>query len=148
MKQTGYLDQLDVLLEQYLVKKAPSLPEGFKNIVVDFGPWISLVLGVMLLPVVLTVFGLGTMFGAAGMMFGARFGAAYMFGAVVTLVQTVLQFLAIPGLMKKQVSGWKYAFYGVLVGMAASLVRFDLGGLIIGGGLGLYVLYQVKSYYK
>lgn len=39
-------------------------------------------------------------------------------------------------------------FYAVLVTAVYDLVTFSLGGLIIGTGISLYILYQIKSFYK
>ena len=126
------LKKLDGVLTEYLVKKVPGLPLSVKEFLVNFGPWISLVLGIMLVPAVLAVL---------------RFGFNYWWG-VLAVGQVGLQFAAVPGLMKRQLSGWRLAFYGTLVGGIYSLVSFNLIGLIVGTGLGLYFLYQIKSYYK
>jgi len=142
------MDQLDSVLNEYLVKKVPALPAAAKDFIVKFGPWISLVVGIMLLPLILAAFGLGALFGPVAMMGGVRFGATYMLSMLVAAGQMVLQFAAIPGLMKRQMGGWKLAFYGALVGAVYSIVSFNIIGLIIGTGLTLYVLYQIKSYYK
>ena len=46
------MDTLIATLDEYLVKKAPfALPDGVKEFIVRFGPWISLVLLVLSLPV-------------------------------------------------------------------------------------------------
>jgi hypothetical protein len=142
------MEQLDKVLSEYLVKKAPAMPVGLKEFIVNFGPWISLLLGLMLLPVVLAVFGLGAALSPIAVAAGVRLGAGYYLSMLIALVQMGLMFAAIPGLMKKQMGGWKLAFYGVLVSGVYSLINFNLISLIIGLGLGLYVLYQIKSYYK
>lgn len=142
------LNKLDTLLTEYLIKKAPALPVGVKEFFVKFGPWISLVLGILMLPLILAAFGLGALFTPVAMMGGARFGAGYMLSMLVAAVQMVLQFAAIPGLLKRQMKGWNIAYYGTLVGGLYSLVSFNIIGFIVGTGLGLYFLYQIKSYYK
>jgi hypothetical protein len=141
-------EQLDKVLTEYLVKKAPALPETVKEFIVKFGPWISLVIGIMLLPLILAALGLGALFSPVAMMAGVRFGAGYMLSMLVAGVQMVLQFAAIPGLLKRQLAGWRLAFYGALVGGLYSVVSVNILGLVIGTGLSLYVLYQIKSYYK
>jgi len=35
-----------------------------------------------------------------------------------------------------------------LINAVSSLLKMDLGGLIIGTGLSWYVLFQIKEYYK
>lgn len=142
------IEQLDALLTEYMVKKAPALPGEVKEFLVKFGPWISLILGIMLLPVVLAAFGVGALFMPVALGIGGRFGANYMLGILVALVQMGLQFAAISGLMKREIKGWKLMFYATLVGGVYSLVSYNFFGLIIGMGVGLYFLYQIKSYYK
>jgi hypothetical protein len=140
--------KLDKVLTEYLVKKAPPLPVSVKEFLVNFGPWLSLVLGLMMLPVVLAVLGIGAVLSPIAMMAGVRVGLGSWLGPIVAIGQMGLQFAAIPGLLKRQLSGWKLAFYGSLVGGVYCLVSLNIVGLIVGTGLGLYVLYQIKSYYK
>lgn len=56
----SYLSGLENVCEEYLVKKAPALPEGAKEAIVKFGPWIALILLVLSAPVLLGLLGLGT----------------------------------------------------------------------------------------
>ena len=58
----SYLKQLEDLLSEYLVKKAPALPANIKEAIVNFAPWVTLVVLILTLPVVLAVFGLGAFF--------------------------------------------------------------------------------------
>jgi hypothetical protein len=57
-------------LDYYLVQKAPfQIPDGVREIIVKFGPWITLVLLVLMLPPLLLVLGVGTVlvpFGGIG----------------------------------------------------------------------------------
>jgi hypothetical protein len=142
------MEQLDTVLTEYLVKKAPGLPKEVKEFVVKFGPWISLAAGIMLLPAILALFGVGVLFSPAVVMFGGRFGLSLVLGILLTLLQMGLQFAAIPGLLKREMRGWKLAYYAVLAGAVYSLVHLSILNLIIGTGIGLYFLYQIKSYYK
>ena len=142
------LGQLDKTLSEYLLKKAPPLPPQVREFLVKYGPWIMLVLGILALPAILAAFGLGTLFGGMAMTAGLRVGLNYQLTMLLALVQIIIQFAAIPGLMKRQLQGWKLVFYGTLLGAVVSLVSFNILGLLIGTGLGLYILYQIKSYYK
>ena len=54
-------------LDDYLVKRAPfQIPDGGKELIVKFGPWISLVLLVLTLPLLLVALGLGAIFSPFG----------------------------------------------------------------------------------
>jgi hypothetical protein len=132
-------------LDFYLVKKAPfQLPAEVKEFLVKFGPWIALVLLLLSLPGLLLMLGVGTAF----MPFG---GAAYMVGfsylTVVLLAQLVLLGLALPGLFKRKMSAWRLIFYSQLVGIAFSLLSGSILGALIGGLIGLYILFQIRPLY-
>lgn len=131
--------------DYYLVKKAPfQLPAEVKEFLVKFGPWIALVLLLLSLPGLLLMLGVGTAF----MPFG---GAAYMIGfsylTIVLLAQLVLLGLALPGLFKRKMSAWRLIFYSQLVGIAFSLLSGSILGALIGGLIGLYILFQIRPLY-
>jgi len=144
----GYMKQLEDLLSDYLVKKAPALPTNIKEVIVNFAPWVTLILLILTLPVVLAVFGLGAILSPLSFMGGLTMGTNYLLTLVFSAVMLVLEALAIPGLFKKARSAWNLLFYSALVGALQNLVTFNLGGLIIGTLLGLYLLFQVREYYK
>lgn len=145
---TSYLGDLEKLLEEYLVKKAPALPDGIKEAIVKFGPYLALVLLLMALPVVLGAFGLGGFLLPVSYMAGVRFGLNYTISMIFTIIVMALELIALPGLFKRKISSWNLMFYATLVEAVHNLVLFNLGGLIIGTLLGLYILFQIKSYYK
>lgn len=142
------LTRLDTFLDLYLVKKAPSLPENAKEIIVKFAPYISIVALVLSVPGLLLLLGLNTLFAPAVILGGARFGLNNLISIVFLVVSLVLEALAIPGLFSRKIAGWKYVFYAALVSALDALIHFNLGSLIIGTVISLYFLYQVKSYYK
>ncbi|KKU12762.1 MAG: Chromate transporter, partial [Parcubacteria group bacterium GW2011_GWC2_45_7] len=55
--------------------------------------------------------------------------------------------LAIPGLFKRQEKAWKLLYYATLLGGLQNIVTMQIGGLI-GTLVSLYLLFQVKGYYK
>lgn len=71
-----------------------------------------------------------------------------MVAMIMSLAIAVIEVLAFPYLLKRQMRGWKLLFYASLL----SVVQFLLTGNIIGGLLGtllsLYLLYQIKELYK
>lgn len=143
------LGQLEDTFELYLVKKAPfSIPNNWKELIVKFSPWISLILLIIALPAILAIFGLGTLLMPFSFLGGLRGGYNYIFTLVFSGITLVLEALAIPGLFKRSMGGWKFAYYAALVGALENLITFNLGGLVIGGLLSMYVLFQIKSYYK
>ena len=144
------LKQLDSTLEKYFVKKAPKLPVDIQNLIVTYGPYLLMV-GVALGAVgVLSALGMSMAFMPFARMNG--YMSAYSQSSTLYLIFTgvilVLEGLAIPGLLKKSMQGWTYLFYATLVGAVKSIVQFNIAGLIIGSGIGLYLIYQIKSHYK
>lgn len=142
------VNQLESTLEEYLVKKAPALPENVKELIVKFAPYITLIMLIMALPAVLVLFGIGALLTPFSYMGGVNAGMTYTVSMVVLAVSLVLEALAIPGLFKRTKQGWNLVFYSALVSAVSSLVSFNIVNLVIGTLISLYFLFQVKSYYK
>lgn len=144
----SYLAKLENLLAEYLVKKAPALPTGIKEAIVKFAPWITLILMILTLPLVLAVFGLGAILAPFSFLGGLQSGVNYLANIALSIVMLVLDGMAIPGLFKKARKAWTLVYCATLIGALQSVISFNLGGLIIGSGLSLYLLFQVREYYK
>jgi len=147
------LNQLEAVLDEYLVKKAPALPNNIKELIVQFAPWLIGLGLLMSLPAVLALIGVGSLFGSFSYLgyYGYRvggFGGSYMISMIFMVISLVLEAMALPGLFAKSRKGWQMLFYATLVSAVSSLLSFNIGGLIIGTLLGMYLLFQVKSYYK
>lgn len=142
------LGKFEDTLELYLVDKAPSLPSGVKEFIVKYGPWITLVMLILALPALLLAFGLGALVAPFAFLGGLQAGVSYGVGMIFSAVILVIQAFAIPGLFARKASAWKLMFYAALLGAVESLITFNLGGLVIGSGITMYILFQIKSYYK
>src|SRR3989339_948261 len=149
----NYLKNMEGLIEKldlYLVKKAPALPKNVKDIIVSVAPWLEVIGAIFTLPAIFALFGFnammyGTPYGgyvAAGTGYGFSIASLFLFAGLVLMI------LAIPGLFKRSMVGWNYVFYSVLLNAIYSLITMQLFGLIIGSLLSLYLLFQVKGYYK
>jgi hypothetical protein len=55
--------------------------------------------------------------------------------------------LALPGLFKRKMSAWKLIFYSQLIGITFSLLSGSILGALIGGLIGLYILFQIRPLY-
>jgi len=115
---------------------------------VKFGPWITLILMIMAAPIILGALGLGTILMPLGFLGGLGSGLNYSLSMIFTAVILVMELIALPGLFKRLKSAWNIMFYVTLIQAVHSLISFNLGGLIIGTLLSLYILFQIKSYYK
>jgi hypothetical protein len=142
------LGQLEGTLETYLVDKAPfSIPAEWKELIVKFAPYLTLV------GVVVSVLGILSAVGLTSMMspfayFGAlHLGFWFYLMLAYTVVVVILEGLAVKPLFSKDIKGWQFIYYAALVNALYSVVTFSFGGLI-GVVISLYFIFQVKSYYK
>jgi len=147
------LGQLEDTLEVYLVKKAPfSIPENWKELIVQFAPYLTILGIVVSVPAVLAVLGLGALvspFSAfLGPSYAFSYGFNYLLSMIVLGVVIVLEAMAVPGLFKRQEKAWRLLFYSSLVSVLSGILGRDLIGTIIGALLSWYILFQVKEYYK
>jgi hypothetical protein len=132
-------------LDFYLVRKAPfQLPDGAREFLVKYGPWISIVFMVILVPPLLVVLGIGTLFVPFG---GVGYAAGWGLGIIVLFIQLALMVMALPGLFARKMSGWTLVFYSQLIGIVHSLLMGSLVGAILGGLIGLYILFQIRPLY-
>jgi hypothetical protein len=132
-------------LDFYLVKKAPfQLPDAAKEFIVKFGPWITLVLLILTLPILLFALGIGAVFVPfAGAAYAGGFGVLTLF----VLVEIGLMVAALPGLFNRKMAGWRLLFYSQLISIVYNLLAGNIiGGLVI-GLVTLYVLFQVRPLY-
>jgi len=131
-------------LDFYLVQRAPfQIPAEIRELLVKFGPWIAVVLLVLSVPGLLLVLGLGTVL----LPFGVGYDSGFGFHAVAFLAQIALLVFALPGLFTRKQSAWKLLLYSQLIGIAASLLAGNLIWAIVGGLIGLYLLFQIRMLY-
>jgi len=150
----GTFGKLEVILEEYLVEKAPfQLPKNVKEIIVKFAPYLAIIGVVMGIPGVLALLGAGTILAPLGLVGGMMTGRPFLgFGYIVSVVflgvMILLEGLAIPGLFSRSKKAWTYLYWSALVGVLQNIISFNVGGLVIGGLISMYFLFQVKEYYK
>ncbi len=160
----GPLASFEAWLYDVLVYKAPfQLPKVAKDWIVQYGPWIALVGGILaalfVIPGMLAAFSISSYTIALGSMYGA---AAATVGPMLYLtfamfvLQLVVLFIAIPMLLKRQRNGWLLLFYADIVSLVYSVVSsfsygfFSFGSLLsglIGAAIGFYLIFQIRSYY-
>jgi hypothetical protein len=133
-------------LDFYLVKKAPfQIPDAGREFIVKFGPWITLVVMIIALPVVLFLLGLGTLLSPFG---GVTYMATWGLASVLLLLRFALRAASLPGLFARKMYGWNLWFYSVLVGLVESLLSvYGIVSGILVTIIVLYILFQVRSKY-
>ena len=150
----GTFGKLEVILEEYSVEKVPfQLPKNVKEIIVKFAPYLAIIGVVMGIPGVLALLGAGTILAPLGLVGGMMTGRPFLgFGYIVSVVflgvMILLEGLAIPGLFSRSKKAWTYLYWSALVGVLQNIISFNVGGLVIGGLISMYFLFQVKEYYK
>lgn len=142
------LVELENKLGEFFTKKLPALPETAKEMIVKFGPYITVIMLVLAIPVILAVVGIGMAATPFAFLGGVRGGIGYIITLVLGLIMMVLEIMAIQGLFKRQMKAWKLLFYISLISALSALISFNLGSLIIGTGISWYILFQIRSYYK
>lgn len=143
-----YLVKLEDTLNLYFGQKAPALPANLKEVIVKYGPYISLVLIILSLPVILLAFGFTGIAIPFSYFGGINAGLSLTFGTLLSLVVIVLEVMALPGLFKRQLSAWRLMYYSSLVTALQALLAVNLGSLIIGAVISFYFLFQIKPLYK
>ena len=146
------LNQLETMLDEYLGKKAPAMPENIKETLVSFAPYLAIIGIVLAVPGILAILGISAMLGPLTTFMGASYmmsyGPAYYIGVVGLIISAVLNGLAIQGLFKRSLGAWRLMYYSSLVSFVASVLQGSFGGALIGVLIGMYILFQVKNKYK
>lgn len=146
----GLVNQLEALLDEYMVKKAPfTLPLGLKEFIVKVAPYLVIIAAVFAIPAILLALGLSTVFVPVAMMGGYVWGFSAIVSLIATAITLVMEVMAVPGLFKRTKSGWRLVFYATIVSLIGSILSVSgiIGG-IIGAIIGWYILFQVKELYK
>lgn len=137
------------MLDFYFVKKAPfQLPDGVKEAIVKYGPWVLVVVLVITLPLLLLALGFSAI--AVPLAAGTgQIGTALSFLTIPLLLVTFgLEVAALPGLFGRKMMGWKLALYARLIAIAWNVLSLAIVSAIIGGVISLYVLMQIRPLYN
>ncbi len=139
-----FLKDVEKLGDEYLVEKAPfTIPQDIKDFIVKAAPYVTILGLIISLPAVLALLGIGVM--AA---FVPVAGIIVFFSMALTGIAFVLQAMAIKPLFARAKKGWLYTFYAGLLSFLAAILHGSIVWPIIGWLVGMYILFQVKSYYK
>lgn len=162
------LQSLEKNLDDIFVKNAPPLPSNAKRIIVEYLPYINLVLGVLTL---LAAWGLynaahtvNTLVDYANSL-SAAYGGTVKVSHLTTIVWVAIAFLAIeailyiaayPGTKARKKAGWDLLFYALLINVVYGVVAAftDYGGVgrlvgsLIGSAVGFYFLFQIRASYS
>ena len=145
-KDVEFSKKLELGLESFFLKKLPGLSSDIKEMFVNMSPWIVLVAIIFSLPILAMALGLWSLVPLFYLGYQYHFG--YNISWWISILATTLMVLALPGLFKRKIIAWKLMYYSSLVMAFYYLVSFSLGSLIVVTGISMYILFQIKSYYK
>ncbi len=150
-------------------KNAPKLPENAKKTIVDFAPWVTLLLGILMLASAWWLWDwansttklvdyaneLSRAFGGKDVA-SDRLTVVIWLGLIAQAAQAVLYILAYSGLKARKKGGWNLLFYAALVNIAYGVIILftDYGTFgnflasLVGSAIGFYFLYQIRPYYN
>ena len=133
-------------LDFYLVRKAPfQLPDEAREWIVQYGPWITIVLLVLTLPALLFVLGIGAALVPFG---GVGYATGFGYATLGLIAQIGLTLAALPGLFARRMSGWTLLFYARIVSLVFTLLAGSIVSGLVGGLISMYILFQVRPLYK
>lgn len=141
------LQNTEGFLDEYLGQKAPNLGTTAKKWLVSLLPWLALIFG--FLGLVGSLGGLGCSIVASPFWWlgGYRFPFITSAYLIFSLLQSGLELLAVPSLLKQAKRGWELLFYSALLGIIPNILHLSHWGLIL-ILVELYLLFQVKNEYR
>lgn len=162
------VNKLEKALGDIFEKSAPKLPDSAKKTIVEWLPWINLILGVVSLWAVYGLWSwantvnkwsdyannLSATFGGPKVV-DDRLSIMVWLSLVVLAIQAVIYIMAFPATRDKKKSGWNLMFYAVLINAVYGVVSLftdyggagNLVGYLIGTVIGLYFLFQIRGLY-
>lgn len=146
----GLVEQLEALLDEYLVRKAPfTLPMNVKEIIVKISPYLAIVCAIFAVPAVFALLGFSAIVAPIAFLGGfGNWGLFSFVSLITTIITLVLEVSAVSGLFKRTHKAWRLIFYATLVGLIGSIFSWAALQGILGTIIGWYFLFQVKELYK
>lgn len=161
------MDQLEKSLEGAF-KSAPKLPANGKKMIVEWLPWINLILGILTLWSAYAIYhwahlanslinyanSLSQAYSGTNVI-ASRWSVGIYLSLIVLVVEAALYIMAFPGLKDRKKAGWNFLFYAALVNIVYGVVILfsnyggagNFIGSVIGSVIGLYFLFQVRDAY-
>lgn len=159
---------LENSLNDLFGKQAPALPPNGKKALVQYIPWITLILGLISLWTVYVLWHwahIANTFVNYANSISAAYGGPQIatnrltvgiwLGIAVLAVEALLYIAAFPGLRDRKKSGWNMLYYALLINVVYGVVIMftnyggvgNLIGTVIGSAIGFYFLFQIRGSY-
>ncbi len=144
------MKQLVVTMEGWF-SKLPALPREWKEVIVKVTPWIALIFGVFGVLGGISALGILSVFSPFAVLGGGVGGAQAVgmgvLASILLLVSSALMLIAFPGTNARKEAGWNFLFWSQAVSVVSAVLSFSPVGVLL-SGVGFYILFQIKSYYK
>jgi hypothetical protein len=131
-----------IIYLQDLFKKAPHIPAHGREVIVSIMPLIALIFGI--LGVIASVIALGA--SPLALLGGLQSSVIVIIAGISGIISSVLLLMAYPKLKPHLYQGWVFLFWAEIVGAVSSILSISLAS-VIGSIIGLYLLFEIKSYY-
>lgn len=136
------------MLDDLLGGKAPiQIPGKLKFLMAKFGHWLVIALMILVLPGQLIGLGMRAAMLPFASMTGDDSSLKLAFALATLLFLIVIMIMALPGLQTRKVVGWQLLVLADFVNVLYGLLTGGVIGPILGGLIGLYVLFQLRRYY-
>lgn len=163
------LQQLENKLNNVFGKNLPPLPANGKKALVQWLPWINLILGILALWAAIVLYQAATatddiidyassLSAASGgpTVDGDNLTTMVWLGLIFLAVEALLYLAAFPATRERKKSGWNLMFYALLINVVYGVVVLftEYGGVgsflgsLIGSAIGLYLLFQIRDSYR
>jgi hypothetical protein len=126
--------------------KFPAFPENIKELLVQIAPYFAILIAVLGGLAVLTLMGMSSSIGIAMEAYGGSSWRMWL-SILSAGASAVFCVMAFKPLQSKQKKGWDYMWYVSLISLASNVLSFNFIGAIIGGLIGFWILFQIKSKY-
>lgn len=167
-KLSGPLAPVEKALNDVLGEKSGlKLPKNAKEGLVKIAPWLSLIGGVLGILSAISLWRAAhqvnvwvdyanQLSAQLGGPTTNNLGVTFWLSIIMMVIFAALALLAFPGLKDKKKTGWNIAFYSMLAQVVYGVVSLfysgggfgSLGLSLVSAGVGFFLLFQVRSYYK
>jgi len=142
--------KLEEILELYFCKKTPFfIPDKFKELMVQFLPYFSILLIIINIPSIFNVLTFDSFFSSSKFFLGRNLYSFNYFLSIIFLKGALIfVILAIAGLFKRKERSWRFLFYASLLNFVSGFLSGDWIVMIIVALFFWYVLFQIKHYFN
>lgn len=131
-----------------LFRNFPKFPPEVSDFIVNFGPYLVLIGGVMGILSISTLIPIGGFSLYTFSPFISPFLPFLYLTVFGSVISGLMLIAAFDDLKKRELFGWKLVFWAANIRIIASLLSFDLPGAVVGALISWYILSQVKEKYS